>query len=346
MSDNFCIHCGAPLVPGADRCTACGKASGPEPATPALPSIPPIPAPTPAPSRAINQGRVAIFCVALVLVAALAGGGVWLGVSSAQGEAGRVQIEQVGAGSGPQPAVSGSSPQPAASGEAKSQVAPSTAPINLSNAEDYRRINLYLSNFSETSFHHARSAAESKPYDSAAPATDDIVQFAINHARFNNRDKWEESLDEGENSYLVTDPAHGIDGGEGWYTTRLPIGTVETIIANFFKIDFDAGSLTGTYHSEGGYVYFRSGQGINPAGVALATEATDLGANRFKVRFDVYFKPYYDATDQSLYGLSSAELKARFGADGPVRTGEAVVETGYANDVAPFKLISYSTVDV
>lgn len=217
--------------------------------------------------------------------------------------------------------------------------------IDLSDDDDRRKVNLFLSNFTEIGFYASSSTEPEEPYVYGLLDSFRAAQFGVYHAAYNSPDSWEYCSGTESPWFPVTDSS-GYDGVDNGYNVRIPADTVERAVSSFLKIDFDASQLTGDFHYEGGYVYFRvtNGMGI-PQGVAYATAVEDTGDGHYRITFDVYggSESFYDVQDGALYSMSAEELKARFGTNGPTSVGEAVVEMGSEDDLAPYRLISYYT---
>jgi len=210
--------------------------------------------------------------------------------------------------------------------------------LDLANAEDYKSINLFLSNFSEIGFYNI-SGRTGKAYDPNDYDLEALVWFAILHDGKNKLDSWEDP------------PGGPITLGEYSYNQRISADRVKEVSKVFFKLDCDVSNLRGNpgshgyhdYYYDGGFIYFlvTNGAGM-PEGIALATSLENLGDNRYKVQFNVYNSEtgHYDVTDKSLYGKTSEELQKLFGA-GTVIPGEAIIEPLDDGTIAPFMLHSF-----
>ena len=273
--------------------------------------------------RASTAKRVAAIGAAVVLVVAVALTGYGFATGAFSGKADQTQTGQVG---GPS--------QESASHDAPEAEPRDDAPDvpDLSDENDYLQVNLFLSNFSE---------ANVEAYDSAAPDAKTLARFALYHEAYNNEDVWEFVPGGSGSSWFPVSDSAGYDGVENGYNVRVPSQVIVDTVRDFLKIEFDPSILTGDYHYEDGYVYFQVTNGTGyPSGVAVAQEIVDQGSGRFAVRYDVYGGLPYNATDTALYGLSEEEIADKLGAEAPSYSAEAVLETGYDGELAPFKLIS------
>ncbi|MCL1890843.1 MAG: hypothetical protein FWG00_02285 [Coriobacteriia bacterium] len=208
--------------------------------------------------------------------------------------------------------------------------ATSSATLDLANPEDYKKINLFLSNFSEALFCvYNSNGYEFDAYDHLGT----LAHFAIDHNYINTPGVVE--LGSYEN----------IDGKD--YDIRISAKAAQETIKTFFKQDVDVSTLKdmGYPYYHNGYLYTaQAGGGLGAYGIAVPLTLEKIGDNRYKVLFEVFAGDNYDATDQSLYGLSRDELVKR-GFAGYL-TGEAVIEPLNDGTIAPFLLVSYSVKDI
>lgn len=273
--------------------------------------------------HASTAKRVAAIGAAAVLVVAVTLTGYGFATGAFSGKAEQTQTGQV---DGPS--------QESASHDAPEAEPRDDAPDvpDLSDEDDYLQVNLFLSNFSEVN---------AEAYDSVAPDAKTLARFALYHEAYNNEDVWEFVPGGSGSSWFPVSDSAGYDGVENGYNVRVPSQVIVDTVRDFLKIEFDPSILTGDYHYEDGYVYFQVTNGVGyPSGVAVAQEIVDQGSGRFAVRYDVYGGLPYNATDTALYGLSEEEITDKLGVSAPSYSAEAVLETGYDGELAPFKIIS------
>ena len=334
----FCPHCSAQQAEDDARfCEKCGSLLSLDAAPPAceseiaqadgfIPTSRPLGSEKGRPSTAKLIATIGA-AVALLVAVVVAGYGVATGAVLRR-EAEPMQADQAGS-----PSQKPASHDAAEGGKDESM----SAAISLADKDDYSRINLFLSNFSEVGV---------DTYDSAAPDAEVLAKFALYHVAYNSADAREfVSADSGSPWFPVTDPA-GYDAVQNGYNVRVPSQVVADAVRSFLKIEFDLSALAGDYHYEDGFVYFRVANGTGyPSGVAVAQELADQGGGRFAVRYDVYGGFPYDATDTALYSLTEEELAAKLGVENPSYSAEAVLETGYEGELAPFKLVALRRVE-
>jgi len=225
-------------------------------------------------------------------------------------------------------ASSGSASASPSSATAASSASSAAAPakstiINLDNADDYRNVNLFLSNFSEIYM-------SENPFDTSSASAQALASFACWHT-YRNSDSLVES---GGGTYGYYDSQKT---GAYRYNLRITVDRANEICMRYLGRTADFSTLNSTnepYYCRDGYIHWETtnGKGL-PNGVTLATNATDIGNGQVRIDFEIYFPATnYDTSDMSLYASTPAELKSRWGMSGPSRVGSAVVRYGDYNE--------------
>ncbi len=208
--------------------------------------------------------------------------------------------------------------------ESDNDSATDSASLDLSNADDYLAVNIFLSNFSELNMGELSSDSD----------IEELVRFAIFHCGLNSASDWESKEDASEYS----------DVGNGICNIRISSARVDEIIQRYFGFTLDYSELSDSesFFYQDDYIYFVSTNGILPAGVALAYDLESLGNNRFEIDFNIYSSgDMYDVSDQSLYSSTPDELMQIFGVDAPYGTGTATVQLVEDSGTERLILISY-----
>ena len=354
-TSKFCTKCGAELDSGQRFCTKCGNgiAAG-EPAgqahtetaqrssagqtTPTAPVYAVDPRYSDAAFAAADAGRpkskkpvvlavVIALLAAAAIVAVLFGTGV---LHPSDGNAPEPPAEQAASNdeesnddkAQEEPSGDGAEGEEAAEKREPAPEPAASTGLELSNADDYYRVNLCLSNFSEI-------GTFMNGYDASNPSSDQVFLFAFLHAMLNS-------------TTAVESGRWYIDGTP--FNYRVSLATLQKYSNLFLKIPLEAHMLPSVVRLDGDQVYI-SGDGAAPEGIALAQSITSLGGNRYEVEFDVYGGIYddrtYTVTDQEYYRMTPDQLKRRFSQSYPTAYGTAVIETGYDNETAPFKVLLY-----
>ena len=222
-----------------------------------------------------------------------------------------------------------------------SETPPASRVLDLSDAGTYAQVNTFISNFSEVEM-------GDMPDVSMAPS-EDLATFAVKHVGRNSFSEWEEAPSSNPGWGLPRDDewSGGPNGMRGW---RLSADRVDELVNRYFGRSIDFTEIAVNQHPgwvvyEDGYVFFGTTNGASwPGGVALAKAAYDLPDGTVEIEFDVYNNFGYDATDQSLYSCTPAQIMDRLGVDGPIATGVAVVRQGTYNEyTGGLVLVSYHT---
>ncbi len=367
---SFCTKCGASLGNEQKFCTSCGSIIGENPtASPALtqtttsspdfsaePVVASPTAPTPAtantpPNQPARKGGVAIAALsviaiaAIVLVVLLSTGAINTGDNTSAQNDTTTQNE-------PKPAQDDVSPEPdlsttdsaadseASSGEDEVSLASTdentgdsqqevtaddAGSLSLDNEDDYFRINLCLSNFSEID-------SLMNGYRSSRTSSDQVFLFAYAHALLNST----KTVQFGE--YW---PA----AGDGPYYARASFESLEKYANLFLKEPLTTEDIPFDACYEDGYVYTNL-ETMLPEGIAIATSMEYLGNEQYQIGFEIYRNAWdesYTVTDESYYRMTPQELAQAFDQRFPSCVGTAVLEAGYDDEAAPFKLLSYDS---
>lgn len=375
-TQNFCTECGASLNAGQRFCTACGSTLGKaveppqasaigaaavkSPAQSPVESISqpivPDPAPTqagaaqaaPAP-RPKRRGGAAIAALSVVSVAAMAlaaliGTGVIdTGFKEKPGDNEQAMAENTRSGDENSPSAEsdpgeadadeGSQQALAGTGEdtdTETQNVPATnvEALSLDNEDNYFRINLCLSNFSEID-------SLMNGYRNSRVSSDQAFLFAYAHALLNST----KAVQFGE--YW---PA----AGDGPYYARASFDSLEKYADLFLKESLTTEDIPFDACYEDGYVYTNL-ETILPEGIAVATSMEYLGNEQYQVEFEIYRNAWdesYTVTDESYYRMTPQELAQAFDQRFPSCIGTAVIEAGYDDEAAPFKLLSYDSTPI
>lgn len=215
-----------------------------------------------------------------------------------------------------------------------------TASLSLENESDYYRINLCLSNFSEIN-------SIMNGYRNSRTDSDQIFQFSYAHAALNSNS----AVQFGE---------YWPSSGNGPYYSRISFDSLKKYAELFLKETLAPSDIPLDACYENGYVYVNPNQRgpedefgnlstFYPEGIALATKLEYLGNNQYQIEFEIYSDAYgeaYTVTDESYYHMTPQELANAFGQRFPSYVGTAVLEDGYDDEAAPFKLLSYDSTPV
>ena len=222
-----------------------------------------------------------------------------------------------------------------------SETPPASRVLDLSDAGTYAQVNTFISNFSEVEMGDMP--------DVSMALSEDLATFAVKHVGRNSFNEWEQAPSSNPGWGLPRDDkwSGGPNGMRGW---RLSANRVDELVTRYFGRSIDFTEIAVNQHPgwvvyEDGYVFFGTTNGASwPGGVALAKAAYDLPDGTVEIEFDVYNNFGYDATDQSLYSCTPAQIMDRLGVDGPIATGVAVVRQGTYNEyTGGLVLVSYST---
>lgn len=343
----FCRKCGSQVAAGERFCTKCGS-----PVDGAMPAAPNAPAPVQAKPPASKGPIIVIIVAIIVIVAAVmvlamtllrSGDDASQSASASRANGSNASSAAALDESDDAPgSIAGSfasdsaesSEIPSNSTPPESPSAPAQSPRTtdgagiVSNAESYKAMNLFLSNFSEVDMQDMPSVS--------GAGIDQLTRFALSHDVIN-------SLDLIEVAPTTSTPTNGAGNRLG---SRESADRLNELLERYMGTTVDFGKLPSNspYIYGRGYVYF-NGVDVQrtPVGVVNVTGSEQLTEGRVKVYFDVYGSSGgYDATDEGLYALSADELMKRLGCTAPAYSGEAVVQTGGSNErTGGLTLVSY-----
>ena len=197
---------------------------------------------------------------------------------------------------------------------------------SLSNQEDQRGLNVFLSNFSESG---VCEGLYDKEFVSLFASTQDLANFAFtNHAQ--NGGKVEDTR---RGKWNVRVEASKLDA----LLDRL----CGTTVADWE--DLNRHSQWFQYYD--GYVYTQITNGFALYGPAVATRIEGYRKGTLKIYFDAYYYPAaqtrYKIGDGSQYGMTETQLNRLLGVKGPNRRGYAVVWANQTQDGWRYTLVSY-----
>lgn len=210
-------------------------------------------------------------------------------------------------------------------------VTPSTIFIDLSDPAMYRKLNIFLSNFSECNF---------SSFSVENPNYGEIADFAFMHAWINSP-----SVVEDYSKYF---PVHN---DYDYVTSCVSVSYIEKVAKHFFAGEIDTASIEAAWKSGHGSGVITNG--AYGTGFTLADSVTDLGQNRFEVQFHTYTVPYSDAptydysSTSDVYSAHPDDLpQALYGQGQFVGTpGSAVIETIKKEDGSLTFLLETYTVE-
>lgn len=146
------------------------------------------------------------------------------------------------------------------------EVMPSTVSVDISDPDMYRKLNIFLSNFSESHFGN---------FSIEAPDYSMLARFAFTYAWINNQSLIEDC----DISLMET---LGVN-------SRISEANINKVMNRFFGDSISAVGITNA--CMGGYYYDIVTNGVYGYGFTLADSVTDLGENRFEVQFHTYEVP-------------------------------------------------------
>ena len=191
--------------------------------------------------------------------------------------------------------------------------------LSINNADDRFLVNRYLSNFSEI-------GTIMNGYTSRYANPSILVYFGMAHTEFNYPSEFIYISDS-------TSPYFG--------TYRVSFDLVDKYATMFLKKELtanDANTQFSTYSD--GYVYGYVEDGAPyMSGITYSDKIVKIADNQYRVDFRIYGPTYYEVTDEAYYRMTESQLQSMFVYQ---TSGNAVIETGYSDDTAPFNLISYT----
>lgn len=314
----FCTNCGAPIKGDEEYCTECGarlkSSPGEEQApTPVSYGQVMLDGSSGSPNIKGKQRKkwpiVLVVCVVIVLIISVAGAFFIFG----QGK------EGLGAIFSPQSEQESSSENETASADQQG------TNETLVTIDDQTRfaINRYLSNFTELG-----QAMDGYSADNASSVQ--MFDFAWGHTLLNA-------------PRSVTELPHSkIFIGDKEATARIDLKILDNYTKLFLKRSITANDLpadVAKYTNGSVYSWWNL---TSPHAVAFTNEVYQLSDSTYKVTFEAYGEgTYYEVTDESIYKLNRQGIMRYFDQTRPDYTGTAVIEAGYDDDTAPFKLLSF-----
>ncbi|WP_251178695.1 zinc-ribbon domain-containing protein [Adlercreutzia agrestimuris] len=349
----YCTTCGAPLIEGKAFCTSCGApVTAGDPQQTTAPSLPITNT-----SNQINSdvsqtnkakkkpvGLIVVLIVVLLAVVAVvalfASGVIRIDQSSDATETviptelDEASVDEDEA-SEPKSDASDDAMVSTAEREEVEERERKEAPVDpnaldLSDEEDAFLVNKYLSNFTEI-------GNLFQQYDASNTATAQryVFAFALVYTELND-----------PSAILPTDEPEY----EAHANSRIPVSVLNEYAETYLKTSISENTFNNYSRCVNGYVYTSVSDDRVPWGIAKATNLVPINDKEYLVQFDIYGgspavgngfpEPQgYDLTNENYYRMPEDELRDEFGL--PAQTGQAIIETGYDDEVAPFKLITF-----
>ena len=340
----FCTQCGGNVPDGSKFCTYCGAPMPTEP-TPGVTTGQATP-------QASHKGLM-VAAVTLSIVAALAVVGVSAALTNGFGlipreETSRTVVHDATSEPKEETGVAQEAePDPQAEPDPEPEPEPSSVSVDLTDREEFRELNVAVSNFTEQGFDQGQG-------DKAFSRDDvdylDLVDFYYNHCLYNGLSAYGmEPVPEGDPmlegtyfNYRVP-----VSRARSFFETRMGISPTDEQLS--FDPDGPSTDPSLAYRAQvsGDWLYlgFSSGYAMPSMGVASVTSVTDLGNNRYRVNYDVYVPGsaggdhlMIDEIERDWYGLPANELAEAVGAAGFDRSGSAVFEVHEAEGARKFVL--------
>ena len=352
----FCTNCGESIPDGSKFCTSCG-APAPSESAPSLMTEPEVPATS-------NKG-LKVAAVALSIVAVLTVVGVSAALTNGFGLIHQEETSRDAAADAASKSKKDAEEEREAEEEAEPEKEPEEEPVaepepdqepepepssisvDLADQEEFRELNVAVSNFTEQGFDKGQG-------DKAFSRDDvdylDLVAFYYNHCLYNGLSAYGmEPVPEGDPmlegtyfNYRVP-----VSRARSFFETRMGISPTDEQLS--FDPNGPSPDPSWAYRAQvsGDWLYlgFSSGDAMPSMGVASVTSITDLGNNRYRVNYDVYVPGsaggghlMIDTIERDWYGLPANELAEAVGAAGVDRSGSAVFEVHEAEGARKFVL--------
>lgn len=332
----YCIHCGAELEEDSRFCTSCGAPVGSD--APSGGNAAVQPGGNGGAPAASSKGTNRALIVAIVLLAV---GAVVLAIfvfvyfssqNSGNADSAPTTAEQAksdfssnlpsgGAPAAPSSDASSLGAGTASSGSGSHQSS-SSSTVALSASDDYKLINTFLSNFTEYPYWDYDTFTASNLSDT------DLALFAAYHTGINSPSLVEEPGGSSNDFGVGSGAAAG-----GGCNQRITKARVQEVCQRYFGRNCDLGNVSADgYHYSDGYLYWGITAPYTPAGVACVSSVSDLGNNRYDVRFHLLGADGgYDSSSSSLYSLPEQKMASTIGAARTVPC-KAVVVASTGND--------------
>lgn len=184
--------------------------------------------------------------------------------------------------------------------------AESHEPLKLSD-EQYRAVNLFLSNFTETGIATIQNDSDDQ----------DLIAFAHAHLWFNDHDRFE----------------YGRDNN-----CRVKVDRIQEIIDKYFYSSREVDLSKGDLDYDGEYYYHSETGGWSSCGFAITTSVSPLGDDEYFVSFMAFAAG--EAWDNDALKLSVDQAWETFGA--PYAYGHALIHARDLADRGTYQMISYN----
>ena len=360
----FCTYCGAPATPGQ----APGQTPGPIPGP--IPGQAPDIMPVPEAPGASNKGlKVAAITLSIVAVLAVIGVSAVVtncfGLISPEEETSRTVVHdssskpktkteersepkaeaETDAEEKPDPKPEAET-EPAPETEPEKAVEPSSIAVDLNSREEFKNLNIAISNFTEQGFDKGEG---DKAFSRDNVDYARLVTFYYDHCLYNTNESGMEPVPENDpmlegNYFSVRVP---VSRARSFFETRMGVSPTDEQLS--FDLNGPDPNPTLAYRAQvsGDWLYFGiySGDAMPSQGVASATSVTDLGNNRYRVDYDVYMPGSRNNDPMMIseiksdwYGLPANELEGALGAAGVDRSGSAIFEVRSAEGARKFVL--------
>lgn len=357
----FCTNCGENIPDGSKFCTFCGAPAPSEPVqdtttgqeTPAAP----------------NKG-LKVAAIALAIVAVLAVVGVSAALTNgfglirqeeavphavvpnnpsepkAEAETEAEPETEAEAEAEPEPEPEAEvEPAPEPETETEKAATPSSISVNLDDREEFRELNVAISNFTEQGFDKGEKGFSRDDVDYVS-----LVTFYYDHCMYNGPSAYgmepvpedDPMLEDNYFGYRVP-----VSRARSFFETRMGVSPTDEQLS--FDLNGSSTDPSWAYRAQvsGDWLYIGiySGAAMPSQGVASVTSITDLGDNRYRVNYDVYMPGsesdspvMIDQIERDWYGLPADELEEAVGADGVDRSGSAILEVHEAEGARKFVL--------
>ena len=343
----FCTNCGENIPDGSKFCTSCG-APAPSESAPSLMTEPEVPATS---NKGLKVAAVALSIVAVLTVvgvsAALTNGFglIHQEEASRDADADADTEPQEEAEEKPEAEEGELEAEPEEEPEPEPEPEPSSISVDLSDQEEFRELNVAVSNFTEQGFDKGEKGFSRDDIDYVS-----LVTFYYDHCMYNGPSAYgmepvpedDPMLEDNYFGYRVP-----VSRARSFFETRMGVSPTDEQLS--FDLNGPSTDPSWAYRAQvsGDWLYIGiySGAAMPSQGVASVTSITDLGDNRYRVNYDVYMPGsesdspvMIDTIDRDWYGLPANELAEAVGAAGVDRSGSAVFEVHEAEGARKFVL--------